>query len=51
MNIAARTKLDDYANWSVIAFEHYQAARHSDALTNTRKAGEACCKFLFNLNY
>lgn len=49
MNNAARTKLDDYINWSVIAFEHYQAARHSDALTNTRKAGEACCKFLLYL--
>lgn len=51
MNTAARAKLDDYINWSAAAFDHYHAARHSDALTNMRKAGEACCKFLLYLKF
>jgi tetratricopeptide (TPR) repeat protein len=51
MNSAARIKLDDYISWSVMAFEHYQKVRDSDALTNTRKAGEACCKFLLYQKY
>lgn len=46
MNSSVSLKIEDFANWAKIAFEHYQAARYSDALTNIRKAGEACCKLL-----
>jgi tetratricopeptide (TPR) repeat protein len=44
-------KIDDFAEWASVSFEHFQRKHYADALTNMRKAGEAACKLIVIYKY
>jgi hypothetical protein len=46
MNRVNQEKLDDFNQWALLSFDHFENIRYADALTNMRKSGEAACKII-----